>query len=279
MQGNYSCWKSICCLLNCKKCFSINKLFDYYGRQLKQKRKKLQLQLPQQQQEKGERKISEIKIKRQSLPTTNRCSCRLPLQFAVAASDTLLQIQIQHMHIGTYVERQSYCCCYCILTANANWLDKLLLLLLLLLLFNDRDRKMPPHFEAPLGIGCEKQRRRRCNACGLKYLIALYCGWMRRVLKIFTHKPHTHTLPHSVYFPCHTHTHTHTTVVGQLFIQLKLRCLSVCVFHTIFSLSVSTAAVVAIEAIRPKDIDALYMFYIYAAWNFSYSENYYNCIV
>lgn len=113
------------------------------------------------------------------------------------------------MHIGTYVERQSYCCCYCILTANANWLDKLLLLLLLLLLFNDRDRKMPPHFEAPLGIGCEKQRRRRCNACGLKYLIALYCGWMRRVLKIFTHKPHTHTLPHSVYFPCHTHTHTH----------------------------------------------------------------------
>lgn len=197
------------------------------------------------------------------------CSCSL--RYIATATDTT--------HAYTYVERQSYCCCYCILTANANWLDKLLLLLLLLLLFNDRDRKMPPHFEAPLGIGCEKQRRRRCNACGLKYLIALYCGWMRRVLKIFTHKPHTHTLPHSVYFPCHTHTHTHTTVVGQLFIQLKLRCLSVCVFHTIFSLSVSAAAVVAIEAIRPKDIDALYMFYIYAACNFSYRENYYNCIV
>lgn len=127
------------------------------------------------------------------------CSCSF--RYIATATDTT--------HAYTYVERQSYCCCYCILTANANWLDKLLLLLLLLLLFNDRDRKMPPHFEASLGIGCEKQRRRRCNASGLKYLIALYCGWMRRVLKIFTHKPHTHTLPHSVYFPCHTHTHTY----------------------------------------------------------------------
>lgn len=130
------------------------------------------------------------------------CSCSL--RYIATATDTT--------HAYTYVERQSYCCCYCILTANANWLDKLLLLLLLLLLFNDRDRKMPPHFEAPLGIGCEKQRRRRCNACGLKYLIALYCGWMRRVLKIFTHKPHTHTLPHSVYFTLYTYNSCGTAV-------------------------------------------------------------------
>lgn len=182
------------------------------------------------------------------------CSCSF--RYSATATDTI--------HANTYVERQSYCCCYCILTANANWLDKLLLLLLLLLLFNDRGRKMPPHFEAPLGIGCEKQRRRwRCNACGLKYLIALYCGWMRRVLKIFTHKPHTHTHCLTVYTFLATPTDTHTTVVGQLFIQLKLRCLSVCVFHTIFSLFVSAAAVVAIEAIRPKDIDVLYIWIYY----------------
>lgn len=60
---------------------------------------------------------------------------------------------------------------------------------------------MPPHFELQLGfcIGCE----RRCNACGLKYLIALYCGWMRRVLKIFTNKPHTHNS-----YTSHIYTHT-----------------------------------------------------------------------
>lgn len=41
-----------------------------------------------------------------------------------------------------------------------------------------------PHFEGrKMGKG-----KRTSFACASKYLIALYCGWMRRVLKIFTRK-------------------------------------------------------------------------------------------